>query len=370
VYDTRTGQVALTIRGKGKVRPLGFSPDGAWIVVHPDAVGGKESVRYHDARTGREVLTVTGRPIRFERLFSPDGSRLVLHGPGGVLRICDARTGNELRSIPLLAGFAATGFSPDGARVTATGQVFRDPQEGVVQFYDAASGRPTFSVKGASSLHTPAFSPDGSWVAGIDYRGTVRVADARTGQEVYVLKGGLDRFFNPVFSPDGSRMAAVGIDGTVRVFDARTGRAAFTIRGAARLRSPVFSPDGERIVAVADKDQRQEPSVWVFDARTGQEVLALRTPSGQPTSVQFNRDGSRLAVSLWWGLVVIWEAPQPGEDAPRQRRERLAAGRASWHSVEAARARARNDAFATTFHLGCLMAQPNGGLPAKGRKAR
>jgi hypothetical protein len=65
-----------------------------------------------------------------------------------------------------------------------------------------------------------AFSPDGRRLASGSLDGTVKVWDARTGQESLNLKGHTYYEFSVVFSADGQRLASGSYEGTVKVWDA------------------------------------------------------------------------------------------------------------------------------------------------------
>src|SRR5689334_2044117 len=94
------------------------------------------------------------------------------------------------------------------------------------------------------------------------------------------------------FNPDGSRIAAVGDDSVVRVYDARTGQEVYALKAPTALSHPaVFSPDGA-CLAVTGRDGL----VRVYDARTAEEVYALKAPA-RLLSVVFSPDGTRVTAT-------------------------------------------------------------------------
>ena len=64
-----------------------------------------------------------------------------------------------------------------------------------------------------------AFSSDGQWVATAGSDHTVKVWDARTGQEVVTIDEHKDEVSGIDFSPDGSWLATASQDGTIRIWD-------------------------------------------------------------------------------------------------------------------------------------------------------
>jgi WD40 repeat protein len=179
-------------------------------------------------------------------------------------------------------------YSPDGARLASSGG------DRTVKVWDARTGQELRALQGhTATVECIAFSPDGARLASGSKDRRVKVWDARTGQELRTLQG--DGWVNSVaFSPDGTRLASAGAEwpkpGEVKVWDARTGRELLTLRGHTdAVDSVAFSPDGRRLVSGS-----QDQTVKVWNARTGQELRTLQG-DGWVTSVAFSPDGARLA---------------------------------------------------------------------------
>jgi hypothetical protein len=106
------------------------------------------------------------------------------------------------------------------------------------------------------------------------------------------------------FSPDGTRLATASDDGTARVWDACSGQEVLALKGhTAWVWSVAFSPDGTRLATAS-----YDGTARVWDARTGRELLALKGHTAGARSVAFSPDGTRLATASDDGTARVWEA--------------------------------------------------------------
>src|SRR5262249_6974292 len=133
--------------------------------------------------------------------FSPDGRRLLLGVVSGA-RVRDVATGRELLSLPLPQRAVDAAWRRDGQRIATA-------SDGVVQVWDATTGRKQVAVKGASAV----FSPDGRHLAtvgaaapGTDKRtSVVKWWDAATGAEARAFGTHQLEVCLLAITPDGRR---------------------------------------------------------------------------------------------------------------------------------------------------------------------
>jgi hypothetical protein len=101
-----------------------------------------------------------------------------------------------------------------------------------------------------------AFAADGQVLASASYDKTIKLWDARTGQELRTLRGHTDIVTSVAFVADGQILASASTDGTVKLWDTRTGQER---EKEHRFRLWVTAPDlhlHRELAEQADKDKQ------------------------------------------------------------------------------------------------------------------
>ncbi|KAG9103653.1 hypothetical protein FRC07_009949, partial [Ceratobasidium sp. 392] len=115
-----------------------------------------------------------------------------------------------------------------------------------------------------------AYSPNGLHLVSGSYDETVRIWDARTGEQLrQPLQGHTGRVLSVAYSPDGAYIVSGSSDNTVCIWDARTGeQVRHPLQGHTNsVRSVAYSPDGAYIVSGSSDN-----TVCIWDARTGEQA--------------------------------------------------------------------------------------------------
>jgi WD40 repeat protein/DNA-binding SARP family transcriptional activator len=272
-----------------------FGPDGTTLA----AGAGDGRALLWDSRSGELLLTLDGHSEWACLAWSPDGGRLATTSLDGTARVWDAHSGAELLALPDYGDqLYCPAFSPDGRRLAAgTG-------DGKGKVWDTATGQELLSLEGHSDLVAAVvFGPDGRRLATGSWDDTARLWDAATGQVLATLPHESD-LFPPTFSPDGSRLAVPERDRRVTIWDVTADPPVVvrTLEGhTAGVSGLAWSPDGMRLATGGF-----DGTVRLWDAASGQELLNLALHTNAVTMVSFSPDGTRLASGGWDGTVRVY----------------------------------------------------------------
>jgi WD40 repeat protein len=318
-----TTATAKTVGGEG-VTSVAFSPDGKRL-ASADTGG---TVKVWDADKGKEIFSLTGAPVG-SVAWSPDGKRIL--SAGLELKIWDAGTGQGLFTLPGHTDFVLTGaFSPDARQVAAAGWD-DNLKTGTLKVWDIGKRQEVLTLKGHTGpVRSLAFGPDARSIVTGSQDGTVKVWDAHKRQQVLTLEVNSDSSATGALSPDGRRIAFVSggydrqgkpLPGEVKVWDARTGQELFSLKGhPGAVTSVEFSPDGRRIATGGGGyDQQGKPlpgEVKVWDAGGSKELLSLKGHPGAVSSLAWSPGGNRIVSGCRGGSLRMWDANRGNEILP------------------------------------------------------
>ena len=212
----------------GPVTAVAFAPDGQTLSTAAlDPLNAQWVVTLWQIHRAQKLQTMTAGPDLIAALaYSSDGKHLAAGSSPSAetsasVTVWDAHTGtvhakrNQLGSVKFVA------FHPDGGRL-AIADAATVPK---VHLWDLASDT-LITSPAPETVSFVGFSPDGKRLASVGFDGNVHLADARTGDELLVLRG----FGSPIgslgytpraaFNPDGSRIVAnYGVLGRLNVWE-------------------------------------------------------------------------------------------------------------------------------------------------------
>lgn len=132
---------------------------------------------------------------------------------------------------------------------------------------------------------------------------TLKVWNAKTGEEMRTLKRHSDNIYDVAFHPSGQYFASASRDKTIRLWDFKTGEVVRTYAGHDKAIMDIeFLPDGNHIISAS-----LDGSIRLWETKTGKMVYTFTGHLGPVNTISVSKDGDFLASGGADKNVLLWE---------------------------------------------------------------
>ena len=224
LWDLNTGREIFGQSYAGdRIQTVSFSPDGRWLA----SAGTGQTIHVLDVGT-KQTRNLTGHEAEITSLaFVPGSSLLLSAGTDKTIKLWDLSNGTLVRTFASLTGQVNTlAVSLDGSILAA------GTSDKLIELIPLSGVSPDSrrTLRGHSGeILTLAFSVDGRWLASAGLDESIKLWDAKTGQELRTLTGKSGEISSLDFSHDSRFLVAANEDGSLTVWNAETGTAAATV---------------------------------------------------------------------------------------------------------------------------------------------
>jgi eukaryotic-like serine/threonine-protein kinase len=272
------------------------------------------SVRQED-----NVLTYRGHDSEVETLaWSPDSKYIVSGSTDGVMQLWDASSGRTVSTSGSMKNAPTVVWSPPGNRIAAPGI------DGTILIWTTSKRDGTNSVVNlngnelnlgfqfhASRVTGLAWSPDGAFIAATSADGNLRIwkpTNNELDSSAVTLSTHAGSLSAVTWEPDGKHIAVAGSDMSVQVWDVTSKQRVFTYHYTAKVNAITWSPDG-KYIAIAGADGTA--SVLDPTSRVGRLVTTYRAHFGSVNAVAWSPNSSLVASASDDTTVQLWD-PKTG----------------------------------------------------------
>jgi WD40 repeat protein len=308
LWDVATGKEVRLLKYPSHIAAVAFTPDGRAVA----AACSDGRARLWEVATGKELRTfqkldpkVNPKATLTTVAFSGDGKYLAAGGDfrDAAVFVWDAATGKLLHRLPgPRGGVLALAFTPDGQQLAGGGGQHGGDRPQNVILWDAATGKELrrFGQPGVI-VNALAFRRDGKVLA-TTAGSAISLWDVAGGTELHQPRGHRDWAVAVALAPDGQTVATSSADRTVRLWDARTGQELrqLAVPGV-NVPGLVFTAGGKELLACGG-------GVWVLDLPAGPWVRRILEPEDDRFwRVELTADGRTMATSDIQTAVRLWD---------------------------------------------------------------
>jgi len=235
------------------------------------------------------------------------GRILATAAADGLVRFWDAATGSPTGS-PIRHGKARLrliALSPDGATLASA----TDAGSEGTRLWDTATGKSLSPVIPHRKPAAVLFRPDGQVFADAEDDGVAQLRDARTGKPVGKPMPLDGIWLAHAFSPNAQYYLTVGVGSASRLWDGATGEPRSPpLVHESWAHGACFSPDSSRfITTTADHTNDARGTLRIWDTARAQVIASAPTSPHGCTSVAYRPDG-RALVTCGYGDAQLWDA--------------------------------------------------------------
>lgn len=215
-------------------------------------------VQVWDLASGQEILNlITDAREVVGMDVSPDGHYLITTGIGStdLWNLIDGTLAEELPQISMHRYAGLVDYSPDGRFIALADRDRGPTATGTVLIWDVENNQAFQRIETPSLVHSVAWSPDSLSIAVGEERGTIRIIDIRSGNELAQLSQ--QRPVEAIdISPNGQFLITSGEIGSMTIWSTSNWEQIVTFRSHTNFQNPVlyieaaFSPNGHDVLAV------------------------------------------------------------------------------------------------------------------------
>lgn len=299
VFNALTGKISSPLYTGRRPNVLGFSPNGAWLVVGSES--GSVSI-WNLANSNEKLPTFLHRGGVLALAFSARENRIATAGNDNTA-VIGLSIKKELFRIGNQTLIRDLAFSPDGSRLVTASADRR------IRIWDALSGVEELAMVQDGSVTEVVFSSDGQWLASTGDDRTARVWDAATGEEIFQIplnaSGSLLAFCN-----DDKWLISTDESGAIKIWDISimtVPTLSLSTPSESLVDQLQYSPSGERLAISS------ENSFWVLtsDPESVLKERALReqtTPfDSNITKLAFSPDSTQLGLLTEGNELAIYD---------------------------------------------------------------